>query len=353
MAKNNESEGRQSPVDVVTGATGHIGNVLVRELLERGRRVRVLIHQSERENRALADLNVERAEGDVLQRETLERAFRGVRIVYHLAGVIDITTNKKALERMERVNVDGTRNVIAACRAAHVERLVYTSSIHAFVEPQTGERITEARTIDPERVVGAYAKTKAQATLDVERASHEGLDAVIVCPTGVIGPYDFNNSQTGQVFIDFASGKLKAYMKGEYNYVDVRDVAAGHILAADRGKNGERYILSGEQLTVKRMYNILASVTGRKAPTFLIQPWFATLTAPFAAAYYRMMKSKPLFTKYSVYTLTKSSARTTNAKAVRELGFRARPIEESIRDTVHWLEKNGMLIIQGDNTRAS
>jgi len=231
---------------VVTGATGHIGNVLVRELLSRGENVRVVIPPFE-DTTPLDGLKVEMVEGDVRQVDSLIQAFKEGDVVYHLAGIISILPGKSKL--LYQVNVMGTRNVVGACLKTDVRRLVYTSSIHAIAEPPHGTAIDETLPFDPDRAIGEYDRSKAQATLEVLKAVQQGLDAIIVCPTGVVGPYDFKLSEMGQLFIDFAKKKLKAYIDGAYDFVDVRDVAIGHILACEKGHTGESYILSGERVT--------------------------------------------------------------------------------------------------------
>jgi dihydroflavonol-4-reductase len=324
---------------VVTGATGHIGNVLVRELVASAIEVRALAPSFE-DTTPLAGLDVEIVEGDVLDCDSLLRAFAGADVVYHLAGVISITPGKRDL--LYDVNVTGARNVAQACLDVGVRRLVHTSSIHALSEPPQGTVIDESRGFDPESQRMEYSKTKAQGTLEALAAVDQGLDAVIVCPTGVIGPYDFKPSEMGQLFIDFASGRIKAYIDGAYDFVDVRDVAHGLILAAEKGRRGEVYILSGEQITVPALMSILERLTGVHAPRVKLPAWFAEATADLGLLYYRMTNTRPLFTRDSIRTLTSNSL-VSSAKARRELSYTARPIRESIADSVRWLKENGLL----------
>jgi len=170
---------------------------------------------------------------------------------------------------LERVNVGGMRNVIAACRANGVRRLVYTSSIHAIAEPPHGTVIDESQPFDPDRVLGDYARSKAHATLLLlDEVRKGGLDVVICCPTGVIGPWDYGISNIGQLILDFASGHLKSYVSGAYDFVDVRDVARGLILAAEKGQTGRHYIFSGAQVQVPELMEELARDIGYPAPTY-------------------------------------------------------------------------------------
>ena len=223
---------------VVTGATGHVGNVLLRRLVAEGTTdVRALVRPG-KSTAAIADLEVEIVEADVRHYDSLVRAFRGADVVFHLAGIVSIATG--GLKRLHETNVGGTRNVIAACREAGVGRLVYTSSVHAFVEQPPGTCLKETGAIDPLGVHGPYAKTKAEATLLVLEAAREGLDAVVVFPSGIIGPYDFRPSDTGALILACFHRRLKAYVRGAYDFVDVRDVAQGLMAAAQKGMPGRR-----------------------------------------------------------------------------------------------------------------
>lgn len=318
----------------VTGATGHIGNVLLRELLSRGEIVRALVLPNE-DMTPLNGLKVEIIHGDIRDITSLLKAFHGADTVYHLASVISILPGKKLL--LNSVNVEGTKNVIEACLKTGVKRLVYTSSIHAVKEPPHGIVIDESFPYDPTTVLGDYAKSKAQATLEVQKGIERGLDAVIVCPTGVIGPYDFKISEMGQLFQDFMGRKLKMYIDGAYDFVDVRDVARGIVLAGEKGQCGESYILSGQRITIRDLLSILQQLTGIKAPSFKAPIWLARLAGIMATPFYRLTKTKPLFTAYSVDVL-KSNSFISSAKASHKLGYSTRPIIESITDTVAWLK---------------
>jgi dihydroflavonol-4-reductase len=321
---------------LVTGATGHIGNVLVRQLVKTGEKVKVLLLPSE-DDLPLRGLDVEIVRGDVCNVDSMVQSFKGVDTVYHLAGIISISSGHD--EILDRVNVKGTQNVIAACTANNVNRLVYTSSIHALNEPPHGTVIDESCHPDPHHVLGEYAKCKARATLEVKKAVHRGLDAVIVCPTGVIGPYDFRISEMGQLILDFTRKRLKAYIDGAYDFADVRDVARGMQLAGKKGRKGETYILSGEQVSIKDLMGMLQDITGIKAPSYKVPSWLARTAGLVAPLYYRLIKSKPLFTTYSIDVLASNSL-VTSQKARIELGYRSRPARESIVDAVYWFVSN-------------
>ena len=325
---------------IVTGATGHIGNVLVRELLARGVVVRALVLPDD-DKRPLAGLDIETVHGDVTDPVSLKSAFAGAELVFHLAGIVTIMPGMASV--LERVNVGGMRNVIAACRASGVRRLVYTSSIHAIAEPPHGTVIDESQPFDPDRVLGDYARSKARATLLLlDEVRKGGLDAVICCPTGVIGPWDYGISNIGQLILDFASGHLKSYVSGAYDFVDVRDVARGLVLAADKGQPGRHYIFSGAQVQVPELMEELARDIGYPAPTYRIPTVIARTAGIFASVYYRLLRRKPVFTAYSIDVL-QSNSLVSSARAREELGFTSRPWQESIRDHVEWFRTEGML----------
>ena len=325
---------------IVTGATGHIGNVLVRELLARGVVVRALVLPDD-DKRPLAGLDIETVHGDVTDPVSLKSAFAGAELVFHLAGIVTIMPGMASV--LERVNVGGMRNVIAACRASGVRRLVYTSSIHAIAEPPHGTVIDESQPFDPDRVLGDYARSKARATLLLlDEVRKGGLDAVICCPTGVIGPWDYGISNIGQLILDFASGHLKSYVSGAYDFVDVRDVARGLILAADKGQPGRHYIFSGAQVQVPELMEELARDIGYPAPTYQIPTVIARTAGILASVYYRLLRRKPVFTAYSIDVL-RSNSLVSSARAREELGFTSRPWQESIRDHVEWFRTEGML----------
>ncbi len=316
---------------LVTGATGHIGNVLVRKLLRRGEQVRVLLLRGE-SAAPLNGLPVECVEGDVLDPASLRNIFRGIRTVFHLAGIISIMPGSDP--RLRSVNVDGTRNMLRAAKEAGVGKFVYTSSIHAIQRAEHG-LIDESLPFDPANPYGEYDRSKAQATLEVQRAASDGLNAVIVCPTGVIGPYDFRGSMMGSVIRAAAQQKAMLYVDGAYDFVDVRDVAAGLIAAAEHGNPGESYILSGHRISVRYLLETVREITGGRFFQMRVPLDLARFAARFTPFYYHIAHTTPRFTSYSLAVL-RSNSNISHAKATRELGYRARSLYESIADTVHW-----------------
>jgi dihydroflavonol-4-reductase len=319
-------------MNLVTGATGHIGNVLVRHLLAQGQKVRAMLMPGE-DPTPLSGLDIERVEADVLDFQSLFQAFNNIDVAYHLAGIITIMPGVNP--QVQAVNVIGTRNVIQAARLSRVRRLVYTSSIHALSRIPHGTTIDESVPFDPEHAISVYDHSKAQASLEVLEAVRAGLDAVIVCPTGVIGPHDYRGSELGQLIQDCVCHKPMFYVDGAYDFVDVRDVAQGLSLVSENGQTGESYILSGERLSVLGMIKTIQQVIGRKLVTLKIPMQMAHLCARFTPLYYRFTHTKPRFTPYSLETITSNSV-ISNAKARRELGYTPRPLAETLADTVRW-----------------
>ena len=317
---------------LVTGATGHIGNVLVRKLLERGENVRALILPGE-SRESISGLKVEAFEGDILNLDSVFESMRGIKGIFHLAGVISIMPGPNPFVR--KVNVEGTKNILHAASKKNI-KLIYTSSIHAIqrVDASAGV-IDESVPYDMNNPYGAYDRSKAEATLEVLNAARSGLEAVVACPTGVIGPYDFRGSMMGAVIHGAAVAKPTLYVDGAYDFVDVRDVADGLIAAAENGKRGESYILSGQKITVRYLLETVREITGKHFFQMKIPFDLAKFAAIFTPMYYRFANETPRFTPYSLEVL-QSNSNISHAKATRELGYKPRPIFDSIRDAVKW-----------------
>ena len=325
---------------LVTGPTGHIGNVLVRELVKRGEKVRALVLPQD-DLTPLVGLDVELVLGDVLNLDSLRRAFEGVEDVFHLAGMISIMPGRNELVR--RVNVEGTHNILHVAQETGVRRMIYTSSIHALRRVPHGVTIDESVPFDPHHAISDYDQSKAEASLAVLEAARLGLDAVIACPTGVVGPYDYKRSEMGQVIMGCIEEKPQLYIEGAYDFVDVRDVADGLILAQEKGLTGETYIFSGERLTVKRLLETLWGLTGKRFMQMKVPTALAHFAANFTPTYYRMMNKEPRITPYSIETLASNSV-ITHEKASRELGYAPRSLTESLADAVQWFLENKRML---------
>ena len=321
---------------LVTGATGHIGNVLIRKLVELGEKVRALVWRGE-DTTPIDGLNVEQVEGDVLDPGSLRLAMTDVDSIFHLAGLISIMPGKNPM--VWNVNVEGTRNVLLAAIRAGIRRLVYTSSIHAIARAPIGESMDESKGFDQNNPYGEYDRSKAAASLEVQKAVTDGLDAVIVCPTGVIGPYDFRGSEMGEVIRNASEARPMFYVEGAYDFVDVRDVADGMVSAYLHGRRGESYILGGNKISVRYLLASVQEVTGKAFASIKIPFALAEFAARFTPWYYLQTKVKPRFTPYSLEVL-QSNSNISHAKAARELGFHPRPLYETITDTVRWFFEN-------------
>ncbi|MFO7566788.1 MAG: SDR family oxidoreductase [Enhygromyxa sp.] len=323
---------------VVTGASGHLGANLVRGLLDRGERVRVLVHRS---TAALAEIEdrLERVEGSVCEPASLGPAFAGADRVYHLAGVISIDGDPDG--RVHQVNVEGTRNVAQACLEQGVGRLVHVSSVHAYDMDPRDEVLDETRRqVADSRRHSAYDRSKALSERAVREALEAGLDAVIVNPTGILGPVDFGPSRLGQLLGDLATGRLPALLDGGFDFVDVRDVAEGTIAAAERGRRGENYILGNSWASLRELAELVAAAGGKRPPILVSPVWAARLGVPFARVAARLSNSEPLFTRESLEVLI-SNRSISSRKARAELGYSPRPLARTVADTLAWFATNG------------
>lgn len=327
---------------LVTGAAGHLGGTVVRKLLERGERVRAILLPGEKHvPEGISDVIY----ADVRDSASLEPAFAHTDderlIVIHTAGIVSIAT--KYDQRIFDVNVNGTRNIVDLCLAHKVAKFIHVSSVHAIAEKAGGEEVGESMHFDPLDVVGLYAKTKAEATAIVLAAVSRGLPAVVVHPSGITGPYDYGSGHMTTLVIDYYKGRLTSGMLGGYDFVDVRDVADG-ILAAcsSQGRIGECYILSNRYYSLREILLMLHKITGKRKITRFLPLWFVRLTAPLAELDYKILRQKPLYTTYSIYTVS-SNAHFTHAKASSELGYAPRDMYDSLRDTVTWLQEQGRL----------
>jgi len=321
-------------MNLVTGATGHIGNVLVRELLERGERVRTLVRRSKRPV-ALEGLDVELVQGDILEPGSLEAAMKEVEVVYHLAAKINLSAG--ADPETERINLEGTRNILEAMQKTQGRRLVYASTIYALKKPTNGSPIDERQPFEAEHSKGTYDASKAKASLEVLNAVARGLDAVIVCPTAVTGPYDYQESEAGRAIRLYMRPGVKFLVEGAYDFVDVRDVAEGFILAATKGRSGETYILGGDRMTVGEVAATVWAATGFWHPHLKVPLTLAYFVAGLMSFYHDLTGARPLFTRYSLDAIC-SNSRISHAKASRELGFSPRPAREAIVDSVRWFQ---------------
>lgn len=327
---------------LVTGATGHLGINIIRLLCMGGRDVRALVMDGD-ENRHRLPPGVEIIIGNVCDKKSLEAFFRNEEaddlVVIHTAGIVSVAS--KFDRKIYDVNVNGTKNILEMAKKYHVKKLVHISSVHAIPELPHGQVITEVDTFDPECVKGLYAKTKAEATKLVLDAALDGLDASVVHPSGIIGPYDYGKGHLTSLVVDYCTGRLFAAVNGGYDFTDVRDVARGVISCCEAGRRGECYILSNNYVSLKKLFALLHEITKRKPIKFLPM-WLAKLSAPMAEQYYKIRKAPPLYTPYSLYTLCSNSS-FSHEKADIELGYVTTPIETTLRDTYEWLKRENRI----------
>lgn len=323
----------------VTGAAGHLGGALVRELLARGAEVRALVH---RDRRAIEGLAVEIHEGDVTDADAVARFVAGCERVFHLAAVISLEPRDEPV--MQAINVGGVRVVADACLAAGV-RMIHTSSIHAFSALPRDGVVDETRG-PAEPNAPAYDRSKAAGEVVVRDAISRGLDAVIVNPTAIVGPYDFRPSPMGEVMLDLYHRRMPGLVAGGFDWVDVRDVVTGMLAAAERGERGANYLLSGEWHAVVDLADRIAALTGVRRPRFVSPMWLARFAAPFAVGWARLRKRRALFTPTSLVAL-RNHQRISSARARRELGYTTRPLDDTLHDAFAWFEANGMLVRRG------
>jgi dihydroflavonol-4-reductase len=329
---------------VVTGAAGFVGRNLIPALVRSGREVRALIEvpvasEMVGEERC-GGVRVEQVVGNVLDPASLTRAFTGAEIVYHLAGRVSIAGDPDG--QVRRVNVDGTRNVVEACRKAGVRRLVHFSSIHALRPFPVEDPVDETRPLHDGPDSDPYERSKAAGEREVLRGVDGGLDAVIVNPTGILGPHDLGPSPQGRAILSMMRGELPATMAGGFNWVDVRDVSEAALAAEARGRAGERYLLAGEWVTVPEITARFAEAAGVAPPSLTLPIWAARAVGVVGDVYARVSRTQPSFTSESVKAVG-FYRHVRRDKAERELGFSPRPLDETVRDTAAWFRSIGML----------
>jgi dihydroflavonol-4-reductase len=319
-------------LSVVTGGNGFVGASLVRALLDRGDRVRVV---DKRTTESLVGLDVEQMQIDVRDADSLEKAFAGADTVFHLAAVISIVGDPRG--EVQSINVDGPRNAGRAALTCGVKRFVHCSSVHAFDLEYCGPELTETAVRATGLHAPAYDRSKNAGESQVRAAILQGLDAVIVNPSGIIGPNDYEPSRLGELLVQMRDRTLPVNIRGAFDFVDVRDVVAGMLAAERSGRTGENYLLSGHRLSMHEVAELAEKITGAEGPRISIPISIITGLAPL---FLRLTPEgeTPLITPDSVHALRYSPS-ICHQKASKELGYSARPLFETIRDTYAWFEE--------------
>jgi dihydroflavonol-4-reductase len=320
---------------LVTGATGFVGWHVARKLVDRGQRVRVLARDPAR----IRELDgVEPARGDLRDPDSLARAVAGCGLVFHVAADYRLWTREP--DEMYRSNVDGTRNLLAAAKSAGVERVVYTSTVGCIGMPNDGGLGDERSPVAIEEMTGPYKRSKFLAEKVALEFAESGLDVVVVNPTAPVGDHDFKPTPTGKILVDFVRGKMPAFLDTGLNVVDVRDVADGHLQAAEGGKTGERYILGSENLTLERIFAILAGIEGKPAPKMRI-PYAVAYAAGVASTAWAGITGREPLAPLDGVRMAKKKMWVRHEKASRELGFSPGPAPVALRRAVEWFRANG------------
>jgi dihydroflavonol-4-reductase len=327
----------------VTGASGFIGANLVRQLRSLDHRVKVLVRAGS-DLRGIAGIDCERVEGDVSDRALLEKAMRGCQWCFHVAASYHLWL--RDYRPMYAANVEGTRNVLEGAGAAGCQRIVYTSTVGCIGLPREVDgRVTptdEATPVSGAQMSNHYKRSKWQAEVVARDLAAKGLPVIIVNPSAPIGPFDVKPTPTGKIIVDFLNRKMPAYLDTGLNWVHVRDVAAGEILAAERGRVGERYILGNADgnWTVQQTFEVLEELTGVSAPKFRV-PYIVALLASYGDEAVSSITGKPPKAPLAGVRMAKYKMFFNPAKAIGELGLPQTPPRQAFADAVEWFRKNG------------
>jgi dihydroflavonol-4-reductase len=321
---------------LVTGAAGFLGSHVARQLVARGEPVRVLLRPSS-QNRAIADLPLEYVTGDLRDTPSLDRALTGVARVFHVAA--DYRLWAKDSKDIYDSNVGGTKNILAAAERAGVEQFIYTSTVATLAvdRPAPPNEKTDAKLGE---MIGHYKRSKWMAEQEVLNAAKAGAPVIVAMPTTPVGPWDWKPTPTGKIIVDFLNGKMPGYVDTGLNFVGVEDCAAGHLLVAEKGKVGERYLLGGENLTLKQVLDILSNITSLPAPKLKF-PHGVALGAAYASTFFSRLVGKEPGIPVEGVKIAQHKMFVDCSRAQRELGFKAGPVSAALQRAVIWYEQNG------------
>ena len=323
---------------LVTGVAGFLGSAVARALAAQGHRLRGTIRSSS-STANLTNFPGELVIADLRDPQAAASAMTGVTTLYHVAADYRLWASDP--EEIVRNNLAMTSAVMTAARDVGVKRIVYTSSV-ATLLPDPAGPADETRAASPDQAVGAYKRSKVVAERLVEAMIADGLPAVITNPSTPIGPCDVRPTPTGRILVEAASGRMPAFVDGGLNLVHVDDVAQGHILAAERGRIGERYILGGQDVTIRDMLAAIARISGRRAPTLRL-PVAPLLPLAFANELWSRLTGREPFLTLDSLRMSRHAMYYSSAKAERELGYTARPFDQALADAISWFRQQGMV----------
>ncbi|MGH9555999.1 MAG: hopanoid-associated sugar epimerase [Terriglobales bacterium] len=322
----------------VTGATGFVGSHVARALAFQGADLRLLVRSGSRTDN-IDSLKADRVAGDLRAPESLRSAMEGCERVFHVAADYRLWTRHP--EEMYRTNVEGTRGLLLAAREAGVRRVVYTSSVATMGFRGDGEPVDEDAPVALADMVGHYKRSKFLAEQVAVEAARNGQDVVIVNPTTPVGEQDIRPTPTGRIIVDFLQRKFPAYVDTGLNLVDVAEVARGHVAAAERARSGERYILGGENLTLKQLLDKLAAITGLPSPTVRVPRAAALAFAVLDTAWTGLLRGREPRASVDAVRMSRKKMFVSSARAERELGWRIVPVEGALRRAVKWYRAHG------------
>jgi dihydroflavonol-4-reductase len=322
---------------LVTGGTGFVGRAVVTALLDAGRQVRVLVRDPK--HPALAGLDVEPAVGDLKDAGSLEKAVQGCRRIFHVAADYRLWVPDPA--EMYAVNVEGTRALLAAAAAAGVERVVYTSTVGALGNPGNGTPGNEATPVSIAEMVGHYKRSKFLAEEVALDFARKGVPLVVVNPSTPVGPWDSRPTPTGRMVIDYLQGRMPAYLETGLNLVHVQDVARGHLLAAEKGRVGEKYILGHENLSLSQIFQMLAEISGIPAPTVKLAYGVVLPMAYLAEFWARHVSHREPRMTLTAVRMAKKYMYFDSSKAMQELGYAPTSVRRALEEAVEWFKGHG------------
>ena len=322
---------------LVTGATGFVGGAVTRALVKTGVEVRVLSRRGA-DLQNLAGLSVDQVDGDLRDRNSLRQALTGCRQLYHVAAHYALWAKDPSI--FYDINVTGTTTLLETAREVGIERIVYCSTIGAIGLPPGGGLGTEETPVSLDQMAGHYKRSKYLAEQAVQKLAREGLPVVIVNPSAPVGESDIKPTPTGQIIVDFMKGRMPAYIETGMNLIDVDDVAQGHLLAMQKGRAGERYILGNKNLLLNEVFQILSRLTGVKAPTIKL-PRTAILPLAYANQWMSHITGLPPRIPLEGVKMAKYKMHYDSSKAIRELGLPQTPVEVALEKAVRWFRSHG------------